>query len=285
MTTAALPSKPEHPGRRGPSHPRHLTRLTGAAAVLTAAALLVPFPLAAASSAGGYPGPDALREGVTTGFVRFWAAGTGALGPELTAAVDFWARFHVVKAALAGALLGVLLVLVPRLWRASTEAAGRRRWGLRSLMPVTASLLVLALLALVANVQGALAPLSSVLGVLPLGAPTAELAAPVSQAREAIVTGSASPAAATLLDDFARYHAVMAGLGALVTVVLLVGTAAVLRRRFRTPRADRAHRRALVTTGACLLVLAAFFAVVTLANAGTARHPAAALVGFLDGGS
>lgn len=289
MTTSAFPEHPQHPqrpGRRSPStSPRRLPALTAVAATLTAAVVLVPFPLSAALSGSGYRGPEALREAVTTGFVRFWSSSSGALDPDLAAAAEFWARFHVVKAVLAGALLGVLLVLVPRLWRSGTDTGRPRRWALRAAATGTASLVVLSLLVLVANVQGALAPLSSVLGVMPLGAPTGDLAATVDRARDAVAAASPSPVAATLLDDFTRYHAVMAALGAVVTVVLLVGVALVLRRRSRTTRTDRPHRRVLAAVAVGTLLLAAFFAVTTAANLGTARHPAAALVGFLGGGA
>lgn len=291
MTTAAFPDHPQHAhhphtGRRmAGTGPRRVPALTAVAAVLTAAVVLVPFPLAAALSGGGYRGPEALREAVTTGFVRFWSTGSGALGPDLAAAADFWARFHVVKAVLAGALLGVLLVLVPRLWRAGTDTGRPRRWALRAAATGTASLLVLSLLVLVANVQGALAPLSSVLGVMPLGAPTGDLAATVDRARDTVATASPSPVAATLIDDFTRYHAVMAVLGAVVTVALLAGAVVLLRRRSSTAPADRPQRRALAGAGVGMLLLAAFFAVTTAANLGTARHPAAALVGFLGGGA
>jgi hypothetical protein len=285
MTTAAFPEHPQHTGDTTPARPGRLPALTVVAAALTAAVVLVPFPLAAALSGGGYRGPEALREAVTTGFVRFWSSGSGALGPDLAAAADFWARFHVVKAVLAAALLGVLLVLVPRLWRAGADAGRPRRWGLRAAATGTASLLVLSLLVLVANVQGALAPLSSVLGVMPLGAPTGDLAATVDRARDAVATASPSPVAATLLDDFTRYHAVMAVLGAVVTVALLAATAVLLRRRSRTARTERPRRRVLVAAAVGMLLLAAFFAVTTAANLGTARHPSAALVGFLGGGA
>lgn len=285
MTTAALPGNPHQPGRRTRRSRPGTRALTAAAVALTAAVVLVPFPLAAMLPGGGYGGPEALREAVTSGFVRFWSTGNGALGPDLAGAVDFWARFHVVKAVLAAALLGVLLALVPRLWRSSARAGHPRRWATRVAATGTASLLVLSLLVLVANLQGALAPLSSVLGVMPLGAPTGDLAATVDRAREAVATASPSPAATTLLDDFTRYHVVMAVLGTLVTVVLLAGFAVVLRRRSRTARTERPRRRVLAAAAVGMLLLAAFFAVTTAANLGTARHPSAALVGFLGGGA
>src|SRR5690349_5710632 len=159
MTTTA-------PGLPGAAGPQRLGTLTAATALLVTLVAVVPFPLASALSGGRYGDLEALREGVTRGFVQLWAAGDGRRG-ELTATADFWARFHVVKAALATVLLVVLCALVARVWRASTSAAGRaRRWSLAALGLSASGLAVVALLVVVANLQGALAPLSSVLGVV-----------------------------------------------------------------------------------------------------------------------
>ena len=105
-----------------------------------------------------------MRAGVTDGFVQLWATGDGRLG-ELSATADFWARFHVVKATLSTVLLVVLCLLLPRVWRASTDAGSRaRRWGLALLGQAASALAVVSLLLVVANLQGAVAPLSSAPG-------------------------------------------------------------------------------------------------------------------------
>ncbi|MER7070543.1 hypothetical protein [Terrabacter sp. NPDC000476] len=278
MTTIAPPVT-------GSARPRHLGALTAAAALLVAAVALAPFPLALALSAGRYPDLAALRVGVADGFVQLWADGDGRLG-ELSAAADFWARFHLVKATLASALLVALCILLARVWRASAVAVTRgRRWSLAGLGLGATGLAVVALLVVVANLQGALAPLSSVLGVLSFADPGGPLLPVVEQARQAVGSGAMTPAAEVLRADFVRYHAVMAMLGSAVTSGLVVGAVMLWRRRRRTALDERSWRRVLAagTTGS--LLLASAFGVVTAANASTALHPAVALLGFLAGGA
>jgi hypothetical protein len=278
MTTTA-------PARTGSHRPDNLGALTAATALLVTLVAVLPFPLASAMSGGRYPDLDALRAGVARGFVQLWARGDGRLG-ELSATADFWARFHLVKATLSTVLLVVLGALLANLWRAATEAGRRRRrWGFGALGVATGATAAVSLLVVVANLQGAAAPLSSVLGVLPLADPGAALAPAVEQARQAVGGGVSTPAAELLRADFVRYHAVMAVLGAAVVVALVGGAAALWRRRRTTAWALRSRRRVLVTGSAGLLLLAAAFALVTAANVSTALSPSAALLGFLTGGA
>ena len=277
MTVSVPTSRPGRPARLGP--------VGVAAAALLAAVVLVPFPAASAWQGGGYRDLAALRDAVGSGLVRFWSTGGGQIGPDLGRAADFWARFHVVKAALAAALLAVLVVLLARAWRAAVHAADRgRRMRTALVGAVTAPLAVLALLVLVANLQGAVAPLSSVLGVLPLAAPHGELAVTVAHVRRSLATGTRTPAQDVLVHDFAVYHLSMAALGLLVMIGLLVVAVVLWRRRAAVPATDRRWRRVLAFGAVALLVLAGLFAVVAAANAGTAAHPVPALLGFFEGG-
>lgn len=264
--------------------PRHLGPLTAATALLLALVALVPFPLASALSGNRYGDLAALRAGVTRGFVQLWATGDGRLG-ELSATADFWARFHVVKATLSTVLLVVLCLLLVRVWRASTEGATRaRRWALALLGLAAGGLAVLSLLLVVANLQGAVAPLSSVLGVVSFADPGGPLGPAVQQAREVVGSGASTPVAEVLREDFVRYHAVMAVLGTAVTLTLLGGAVLLWRRRTRTAPSQRSWRRVLAAGGVGLVVLASAFALVTAANVSTALDPSAALLGFLAGG-
>lgn len=267
----------------GSAGPRYLRALTAATALLATLVALVPFPLSSALSGGRYGDLAVLRAGVTNGFVQFWAAGDGRLG-ELSATADSWARFHVVKAALSTVLLVVLCILVARVWRASTDAGSRaRRWGLAILGVVASGLAVVSLLLVVANLQGAVAPLSSVLGVLSFAHPGGPLEPVLEQARQVLRSGASTPALEVLRDDFVRYHAVMAVLGTAVTLALIGGALVLWRRRTHTARTQRSWRRLLAAGGAGLLLLAGAFALVTAANISTALHPTAALLGFLAG--
>lgn len=241
---------------------------------------MLPAPLAAAWSGGGYPGEAALGAAVGRGIVRFWSVGDGLLGPELARPVDYWARFHVVKAALAACLLLALVTLGRRIWsRYAVDAAAApgRRAGVAAGGLVIAATAVLALLVVVANVQGAIAPLSSALGLLPVRAPGPALAPTLTRLRQHLGHGVRSPAADALVHDFVVYHAAMAALAALVTASLLGAAALLWRRR----RAAATQRRALATLLVGTLVLAALFAVVTAANVSTVARPVPALLGFL----
>jgi len=217
--------------------------------------------------------------------VQLWATGDGRLG-ELSATADFWARFHVVKAALSTGLLVVLCVLLAGVWRASTDAASRgRRWGLALLGLGASGLAMVSLLVVVANLQGAVVPLSSVLGVLSFADPGGPLEPVVEQARQVVASGASTPAAEVLRADFVRYHAVMAVLGTAVTLVLIGGAVVLWHRRTRTARAQRSWRRVHAAGGTGLLLLAGAFALVIAANISTALHPSAPLLGFLAGGA
>ncbi len=278
MTTTA-------PALTGSARPRHLAVLTAATVLLVTLVALVPFPLASALSGGRYRDLAALRAGVTNGFVQLWATGDGRLG-ELSATADFWARFHVVKATLSTVLLVVVCILLARVWRASTDADSRgRRWGLALLGVAASAVAVVSLLLVVANLQGAVAPLSSVLGVLSFATPGGSLESVVEQARQVLGSGASTPATDVLRADFVRYHAVMAVLGTVVTLALIAGAVALWRRRTHATRARRSWRRVLGAGGAGLLLLAGAFALVTAANISTALHPSAALLGFLAGGA
>lgn len=264
---------------------RRVVALIAGACLLMLAVVRAPFPLASAWPSGGYPDVTSLSDEMSSGFVAFWHEGTGSLGPGLAGAVDYWARFHVIKAVLVGALLIVLLPLGSRIWAAyaRTQRLGRRLLlGLSGLFH--AGIALLALLVLVANIQGALAPLSSALGLMPLGDPDPPLAATVRQVRRGLATGQETAALDTLVHDFAVYHAAMAGIGAVVTLALVASSILLWRRRAGVPHSQHRQRRVLVVGVGALLVVAFLFAVVTAANVSTLAHPAPALLGFFDGG-
>jgi hypothetical protein len=259
--------------------PRPLLWPMASAAALAAAVFLVPFRAASALTGGGFTSRDALVDSLSSAFVGYWTAGSTAVGPDLGAVVSFWASFHMVKAALAGLLLVALVVLCVRTWGAYTGAATTARRLVLGAVEVVASMLAMvALVFLVANVQGAVAPLSSVLGLLPTGSSDPVLAGTITQVRDDLVAGASTPALDGLVHDFAAYHLAMACLGAAVTVGLLV-TAVLLWRRLVSRRLLRA------TVVVAVVASALLFGVITAANLSTVAHPAPALLGFFEGGS
>lgn len=262
---------------------------TGAVLALVAVALL-PFRVAGLGPGGGYADVSTLSAAVARGLVHFWQAGAAEPDSSLTAPVAFWARFHAVKAALAVPLLVVSVLLGQRIWRECVRAGsrGRRAWLVLAGV-VEAPLVLLAVLLFVANVQGALAPLSSALGLVDVRsvdrATDPTLATTLREIRDGLRSGpegSSAPTMARLLQDFTAYHVVMVWLGALVTAALVVAAVMLWRR---TRGVSTASRRVGTTGATVSLVSAAAFAVITAANLSTALHPAPALLGFFEGGA
>ncbi len=252
---------------------------------LLAAVFLAPFPMASMWPGGGYPSRAALVDSLTSGFLRYWDAGTGSINPGLALPLDFWARFHIVKAVLAAVLLLVLVLLGSRTWKVYTRAVGvRRRFLAGALLGMEMPLALVALLVLVANIQGVVAPFSSALGLLPVGKPGHALAGTITQVRRSLASGASGPATETLVHDFTVYHVAMAGLGAAVCVALLAAAVLLWRRRARICGEPRRARRLLATVVVALAASAAFFGVVTVANLSTVARPAPALLGFFEGG-
>ncbi|MET8557821.1 tat (twin-arginine translocation) pathway signal sequence [Streptomyces sp. NPDC004959] len=221
--------------------------------------------------------PNALaRDAVNTGnvspvfrrgFAAYWDAGDGDLPAGLRGTVDFWFRFHVVKAGVSALLLAVAVALGVVLWRRLRAREGRRA-PLALSATGTGALGLFALVALMANVQGAAAPFSSLLPML--GAGDATLAQ-VGDRLAADPGGAHSPVLAAMIGDFATYHAVLAVAASLV--VLAAATATVLLWRRRAPR--------LVPVATAVLTLAAL--VLAFANTTSALDSPHALAAFASG--
>ncbi|QGV82331.1 tat (twin-arginine translocation) pathway signal sequence [Streptomyces ficellus] len=263
--------------------------LACAAGVVLVAFFLAPNALARSSIDTGNVG-DAFREG----FVSHWASGGRDLPARLDAAVAFWFRFHLVKAGVSALLLAVAVALAVVLGRRYRQLSGGRNRGRTGRVPgalalpralVLAGVLALfALVALVANLQGAVAPFSSLLPFLTSGGGHGELGATLDEVRQqlaALPAGERSPALAFMVGDFAAYHAVLAVMAALVAVAS-AGAAAVLFRRLRASR-DVRSRRARTCGAAATAVLAAAALVIAVANTTSAADSPRALALFFAG--
>lgn len=278
--------RPRAPGRA-------LALLGGLAVALGAAFVLAPGVLAASAPGGGYAGQGALVTALRTAFVGYWASGARDYPPALERLVDYWTRYHVAKAVTAALLLAVLAVLGARLWRALL-GAGPLAPGRAAALALPAALVtvlaVLALVLVVVNVQGAVAPFASLISLLPLRAHDPQFTRTVAQVKHGLAGypgagGQAPPALQAMVSDFALYHAALAALAALVTVTLAGLSAASWTRRARTGSSQRRTRRTLGLAGASSALLALAVAVVIAANLSTATHPAPALLAFFTGGA
>lgn len=252
-----------------------------------AAALLLAFlvlPGAAADRLSGSAGVTVadLPQAVDAGLADWLATGAAQPGSGLLAAVRLWAVFHGVKVLVTAALLVTLIVLAGRVGGAFARAESRRRRaGLAAAGAGLSSLALLALLVLMANVQGAVAPLSSALSLLPVAPPSMA----VQQVREGLATGVATPPLDTLVGDFRHYHVALAVVASVAIVGMLATAMASWRRHARAYGPDHRLRRVLAAAGVALPVVAMLLGVVALANVLTAADPAPALAACFDGGA
>ncbi|TYC17751.1 hypothetical protein FXF65_05220 [Actinomadura syzygii] len=247
--------------------------------------------LAGVGPGGGFDSERDLRGAVRESFVAYWGSGDRDVTPGLDRVVDYWFRFHLVKGAISALMLGVLIALGVIVWKAFVRAdalgAGKRA-ALASAGVVVSLGAVFSLAALMANVQGLVAPLSSLMPMLMSGgeadpALTSTLGQVRGQLAASPGAGGHSPALDMLIDDFARYHAAMAVIAATVLAAFIAASVALWRGFARTDRSGRRARRVLASFGALTVLLSLALIVVTVANTYTAGHSAPALQAFFDG--
>lgn len=261
-------------------------------AALVAAFVVAPGMLAASGADDGLADSHHLTEAVREALVGYWNSGDREFSPDLERVVDYWFRYHVVKAVIAALLLLVLVALGVRLWKAFLKAGGPgagRRAALASAGVLVTMLALLSLVTVMANIQGAVAPLSSLLPLLAVGTSDGELADTLDHVRQQLAdslsTGAhTSPALDLMTSDFARYHIAMAVVGSIVALVLIGMSVALWMRFARTESSDRRPRRVWGSFGALSALLSLVVIVVAVANTATAADPAPALLAFFEGG-
>jgi hypothetical protein len=261
------------------------------AVAITAAALVVAFVLAPATLASTAATADLGSEGrliaaFRSAFVGYWRSGNAGFGSELQRLVDYWFRYHVAKALLAGALLAVLIVLTVLSWQAFLRVGGLRAAALAVSGVLSTALAVVSLAAVMANIHGMAAPFGSLLPML-FGAPGASagpLPDALAQIRQRLADGQDSPALEMIRSDYVKFHAVMAVEGTIVVIALVVLSVFLWRGFTRTDRTERRSRRLLAAYGVFIPLLALALAVIVVANATTAAHPLPGLESFFAGG-
>ncbi|MFB8247252.1 tat (twin-arginine translocation) pathway signal sequence [Streptomyces sp. NPDC055952] len=266
--------------RTAASPQRQISTLTALAGVVLLSFFFVPDALARTSVSTANVS-DSFRRG----FVVHWQSGSHDLPPQLETTVVFWYRFHLVKAGISALLLAVTVALGVALWRHFRQRPGgrsaRRRHWLSCVM--VGMLGLFALVALMANVQGATAPFASLLPMLTTGGADGELAATLTQVRHqanAQPSSGGSPVFAYMVREFAVYHAVLAAMSGVITCVL-AGTSVMLWKRSRVSGGQL--KRSSATGAAVSALLAAGALVIALSNAANAANSPQALAHFFAG--
>ncbi|WP_196466055.1 hypothetical protein [Planomonospora sp. ID91781] len=262
------------------------------AAALAAAFVVAPRTLAGAGPGDGFAGQRALAGAFRERFTEYWGSGGRDLPPGLAGIVDHWFRYHVAKAVIAAILLTVLAALGVLLWKAFLRAGGTGAGRSTALASAGVLVTVLALgstAAVMANIQGAVAPFSSLLPMLTTGEPGGALADTLDQVRRGLAGhlstgGPTPPALEVMIDDFARYHVALAGVAAVVAVALVGMSAASWRGFAGTGPSGGRARRVLGSFGVFSASAALLVIVIGAANTATAADPAPALLAFFEGG-
>lgn len=253
--------------------------------MLVAAFVLAPAPLAAIRPGGGFADQRHLAGSLRTAFAEYWQTG---VSPGLANVVDYWLRYHLVKAVTAALLFAVLAVLAVRLWSAFTHGSGLafgRRTALAAAGVAVTMLALFALTLVMANIQGSVTPFASLLPMLVDGPGSGGGTATLEQVRRQLAEGGqASPALQVMIDDFARYHVAMAVIAGVVAAGLAALSVLLWKRFAGTARTERRTRRVLASFGVVTALLPLFAVLIAVANATTAIDPAPALLAFFEGG-
>jgi len=267
------------------TRPRN-THLGTLAVALTAAFALLPRPLASVLSGQNYSDEQHLKVKVSAAFVDYWQTGRRALTSELSHLVDYWRWYHVVKAVTAVGLLVVLIVLATRLWKTyARTGTPARAWSSATGGVVVTVLSVFAFVLALANVQGAFAPFSSLMSMLPINSAHGDLATMAGQVKHELADypSGSSGALKMMVSDLAFYHVVVAVISWFVAVVLIALMIALWRTYARTAKADRRARRLLGSLGSASALMITAIVVLAVANTSTALDSPTAVLNFYNG--
>lgn len=221
-----------------------------------------------------------LHRSTADAVAAYWHAGRAPWTDEVRDLVGQWRYYHLAKAVIAGAAVVVL---------ARAAARGRRRASTATRpMPNSAGTTatgigaLVAVLLLVANVQGAVAPFASLLSVLPATTANRSFAATLAEIRDALAQraisgGAGPPPLERMIEAFVGYHVVLAALAGALAVLAtgFVVRALARRRRPAGATAPVAGPSRIALAGTALLCVAA--GVLCLANVSTALRPVPAL--------
>lgn len=281
------------PGKRsgartaGADRPRANSRgLVGLAFVLAVLFVIAPSSLAGGSYGRSVSDNGPLVDATRVSFVEFWNSGRGEFPSALQSTVDYWLRYHVAKALIAALLAAVLIVLGARVWRSLARSGGRGRTVALTSAGVGVTMLAMFAIALVmANIQGAIAPFSSLLSLLGPEQRGGELAVTIDQIREMLAepagtSGLRSLALDTIVSDFSRYHAALAGMAAAGAAGLVVLGVMSWRASSSATRSSTPARRLLRAASVLSIAFAMLMLLVTVANTSNATAPENGLLLF-----
>lgn len=261
--------------------------------VVTAVALVVAFRVAPATLAGGgYGGfndPGPLTHALGVNLIAYWNGGNSALTPEMVDLVDYWRRWHAAKIVISSLLTVVLALLATASWNRFLIAETRRSAVGHAVTATVVSVLALCGVAvLVANVQSTTAPLSALLGLLPVDPSGGELGQALDQIREGLGDPASPyadrPALAVMVSSYTRYLWAFVLVASVVAVGIAAAGVYAWKVFFRNGTADVRRRYTALGLGSTAIIVAVATLVLVAASARSALEPAGALLDFINGG-
>lgn len=245
----------------------------------------------------------------TNTFIDTWSHKNRPFSPQLDRLIVTWRDYHLLKALCAAIVVTLCFVIAGRLWgsaldrkpaiprstKSDTSSHARLKEALRRGAPIvtlrtlsiaSVAMGLFALLLVLANMQGVISPLASLVSLLPIGAGPDELGTTIHEINAALthaeVGGTPLPSALqTILDDFARYHLAMAIMSGILTIVACCLAVSLWRHRLADDAIiqSRAPRRAMALTCAAFAML---MALLSFANTTVAIDSLPALQAFFS---
>lgn len=255
-----------------------------AAVIATVAVFVLP---AAFIALRGFTGESALVTASKAAFISADLNGHSAHSDDLANLTARWREFHILKAFVAAVLAAVLARLAWGLRRdAELARRGDRRWHVVAAYGGVVLWVLAALTVLVANVQGAVAPLASVASLLPTEQPQGQLTTVLSEIRRAVTVDQPATGdglASDLLGDFTLYHAVLAVMAAFISFLLGALALRAVLARWRVRRTGVTPGPTWVVEVSLYAPAGCFFLLLALANTSTWVDPVPALLASLGG--
>jgi hypothetical protein len=256
--------------------------LLAAGAALVAA--FVPAPAVLLRPNFGAYDSAKLQDALGRALVEYWRSGTPALPARLTTLVDYWFQWHAIKVAISALLVIVFALLTTGLWQRYLRA---RPWY-AAVATAAAVLTVLAMGALLVNIQVTAVPLIGLLGLLPGRTSDGKLAQVLSEMREGLTASASphagSPALTVMLGEFERYDWVTVAISATLMVATGLASAHFWKRRITGDPSATRIRFMHSTLGVITALTACLLLVETAGIALAALEPATSLLGVISAG-
>lgn len=234
----------------------------------------LPWNIAKFVTGGSWANPNQFAIAIQTGFLKDLNSNISTPGYEnsyLTNETQFWFWFHLSKAFIS-LILFILIFFYTRELDKNYQFSGSRLLGIIHQTKNIAlhSLGIFSFLILAANIQGSVAPLSSIISFLPANEHDYRLNESVQKLRLDLLNGDPNAFASSVLRDFSIYH---------LTTTVIFGIASLYLFKNLYLSVKNRNLSTIFVAG----ILGIGFLLLGVANLGTTLHPIPAFNGFLSG--